>query len=1248
MTTFSTLRYAVLTLLLPVLTANLPASIAPASVVLSGSTAPVGSAAGTTGSHKAVITRQNLTAAETSAPLEFEVALKMHNFSDLQSRVGRGEHIPPAEMAAKYEPSAADYQSVVDWLKGEGFTITRQDPHHLAVFARGKISQVAKALQVTFARVSFQGGDYTSAITAPSVPATLSPLLMGINGLQPHLRMHKHLLKQQVQPNASTGSASYTPPQIAQAYGATGLYNNQITGGGQTIAIVIDTFPSTTDLELFWKNANISQSISNIQFIQTVAGTLNTPTGEESLDVEWASGMAPGAHVRVYATVGLSTSQLDQAYAQVLNDATNHPEYGIHQMSMSYGEGETDIQNDQSQINTDDQYFAELAAAGVTLFASSGDGGATPGSGSAGDESGPVQVESPASDPNVTAVGGTSLQLNGSNNIISETVWNNSSGATGGGTSILFSRPTWQTGTGVPAGTFREVPDIAAAADPTFGAIVYLNGLQTTYGGTSWASPTWAGLCALMNQARANAGQNPLGLLGPSIYPLLGTANYAADIRDIISGNNDTNGLSNGFSAQTGYDMVSGLGSPKTQALAQTLLGSATEIGIQMPAPEQLVTLGQNAIFSVAVGGTSATYQWQRMPAGSSSWSNLTDSSTYSGSTTASLQISGATSVMNGDRFQCLITLSGGSVKTSSAAVLSVTVPLVVSTLAGSVGIGKLQNGSGTGADFSVPSGIAIDGTGNLYVADYSNNAIRKVTTGGVVTTPYGTVFNTPNGVAADNNANVLYVADTGNNLIDKISGTNVTTFAGAGGTLFNSPEGIAVDGSGNVYVADTLNDVIRKITSAGVVSIIAGQSGTSGYQDGNALTQALFNSPVSVAVDGTGNVYVADFGNYVVRKISGSSVSTLAGQGGTGGYLDGPSSVALFNSPAGVTVDGTGNVYVADSLNYVVSTQNGTISSNDTGNNLLRKITPSGIVTTLAGQAGYAGSADGTGTGAQFDSLQAVAIGSSGTFYLADAFNQTIREGVLLSFPAVSITATQPNALVPGPINGQFTLTRTGDTSNALSITYTATGSATSGTDYTALPATLTIPAGASTANVTIVPKENNLASSNPTLVLTLTGNNGYTIGNPSSATVTIEESTPFLVWAESEFGNNAAVTSIGGPLADPNNNGVPNFLEYAFNSDPLVGGTDPSPTFSLVEDNGSEYLAITYTALNTDPNLTFTVQVTSDLAQQTDQWHSGNTYTTVVSQTTSGNVTQYTVRDDTPYTAGTMRFIRLQVSGE
>ncbi len=157
------------------------------------------------------------------------------------------------------------------------------------------------------------------------------------------------------------------------------------------------------------------------------------------------------------------------------------------------------------------------------VFVSSGDGGSSPGLNGFEDNTGPVQVESPANDPNVTAVGGTSLSLNTSTGAVSsESAWFYG----GGGSSQFFARPSWQNGAGVPTGVNRLVPDVALVADLNTGGYLILNGQLYIVGGTSWGAPTWAGFCAMINQARANVGQPSAGLLGPKIYPLLGSPEF--------------------------------------------------------------------------------------------------------------------------------------------------------------------------------------------------------------------------------------------------------------------------------------------------------------------------------------------------------------------------------------------------------------------------------------------------------------------------------------------------------------------------------------------------------------------------------------------------------------------------------------------------------------------------------------------------------------------------------------------------
>jgi len=508
----------------------------------------------------ATLVRSELTQPETEARLDFSVALRMRNFPELQERIGKGEIISLDEMAAKYYPTATDYQKVANWLISQGFSVYSSDKYNLSVFASGSVAQLATGLGAKFVRVKLAGVESTSASTAPSLPAAVAGEVLGINGLQPHLRPKPHSRTTPAGPTKLiNNSPPYTVPEVLKAYqGSIG------DGTGQTIAIVIDTFPANSDLTAFWDANSIAQSLNNIQKVQVVAGALPTPSGEESLDVEWSSGIASGAQVRVYATTDLTFNHLDQAYQGIINDLPTHP--SLHQVSLSYGLGETYMP--AGQMQTDDQYFATLAAAGVTVFVSSGDGGSTPGQSGSGDTSGPVQVESPANDPNVTAVGGTSLFLNESTGAVnSESAWS----LGGGGSSQYFRRPVWQIGTGVPAGAYRLVPDVALVADPNTGGYLILGGQLYVVGGTSWSAPSWAGICARLNQVRAGAAVQPTGLLGPKIYPLLGSSNF----RDITVGSNGPNGF---YNAGPGFDLCTGIGVPIINDLLETLGAAQTTI----------------------------------------------------------------------------------------------------------------------------------------------------------------------------------------------------------------------------------------------------------------------------------------------------------------------------------------------------------------------------------------------------------------------------------------------------------------------------------------------------------------------------------------------------------------------------------------------------------------------------------------------------------------------------------------------
>lgn len=928
--------------------------------------------------HQAVITRTVLTAAETAAVMPFEVGLRMRNFDELQARIAQGEVISDAEKAQKYFPLAADHDQVVAWLQSQGLEVTRTDANHLGIFGRGSVDAVARAFQASFARVrAADGGEYTSAITAPSLPADLSAKILGVHGLQPHIRRHPLSTHLGVRPagGPTTTVGGYTPSQIATAYGATAL--TSATGFGQTIAIYALAFPASTDLTGFWNSIGSSATLNNVTNISVAGGPGSSPatdTQEEvSLDVEWASALAPGAAIRVYGADESDPAENDEILQQVYADLPNNP--SMHILSISVGGNELDVPKDYLEL--EGQYMANLASAGVTVLVASGDTGAT--------ANNVVQTSYPTSDPDVTGVGGTSLTLTSTNAIATETGWSGS----GGGLSVVFSRPSWQTGTGVgtgqATGTMRLTPDVAAAADPNHGADYYFQGNPQTVGGTSWAAPTWAGFVALFNQSKSTT----LGFLNPKLYPLATTV-----MHDITSGSNGA------YSCTAGYDLVTGIGSPNFAALATASLpATATAPSIPGTTGNRFTTVGQRATFFVIGNGAAPlTYQWERQASGTSEFSALSNSSTYSGTTTNTLVVSNATVGMTGDSFECVVTNGSGSV-TSAAATLTVS-NVGVSTIAGWPGGSGHVDGTGSAARFGEPGAVRTDSAGNIYVGDTSNYTIRKITPNGVVTTVAGiadtsgstdgpvstATFNAIGGVAVGPDG-TLYVADSGNYTIRKISTAGiVSTLAGVAGSSgdtdgtgsgarLKDPQNLAIDAEGNIYVADGMGNVVRKIVAAtGVVTTLAG-NGAAGSADGTGVG-AQFNDPTGITVDSAGNVYVADYGNDTIRKVTpAGAVTTIAGSTGVTGNSGGTGTAATFNGPAGVGADGFGNVYVAD-----------------LGDSTIRKVDPTGFVTTVAGLAGASENIDGLSNNARFDGPGDVCVSASGIVYVADSLNSTIR----------------------------------------------------------------------------------------------------------------------------------------------------------------------------------------------------------------------------------------------------------------
>jgi hypothetical protein len=417
--------------------------------------------------------------------------------------------------------------------------------------------------------------------------------------------------------------------------------------------------------------------------------------------------------------------------------------------------------------------------------------------------------------------------------------------------------------------------------------------------------------------------------------------------------------------------------------------------------------------------------------------------------------------------------------------------PGLINTVAGNgtAGYGG-DGGAATSAELSGPNGVAVDSTGNIYIADYANNRIRKVTasTGAISTaagngtagfsgdggTATSAELNGPAAVAVDSAGN-LYIADLANNRIRAVNtgsttvtiagvaikagdiatvaGNGTRNYSGDGGPATSAelePIAVAVDTTGNIYIADLYSSRIREVTaSTGIISTVAGD-GTAGYSgDGGAATSAELNHPDGVAVDTAKNIYIADDGNNRVRKVTFSTgfISTVAGNG-TAGYAGdgGPPTSAELNGPGGLAADSAGNIYIGDYLN-----------------NRIRWVASTSVISTVAGNgtAGYAGDG-GRATSAELHGPNGVALDTAGNLYIADYSNNRIR-----AVAPLSIAYLSPSA---GAIAASVVITGIGFGSTQGPSTVTFNGStATSISTWTANSIVAAVPTGATTGNVVV-----------------------------------------------------------------------------------------------------------------------------------------------------------------------------------
>jgi len=513
--------------------------------------------------------------------LNLSIGLKLRNSSDLDNLLSAiydpnssqyHQYLTPDQFNQLFAPTSDQVQQVISYLQGQGMTVTSVAPNNLLIDATATVTQVQQAFNVQIK--TYQAGNHMfyANTAAPSVPTSISQLITSIGGLDNSVTYHplyRRLIKHNLKHDTTLAAPSgFGPKDLSGAYDATPLQNAGTQGSNQTVALFeLDGYQQSDVAQYFQTYGLATPTISNVM-VDNFNGAPGQGAIEVELDMEVVGAIAPHANQIVYE--GPNTTQgLNDTYNQIVTD------HKAHIVSISWGLCEA--YSGAAELQTLDNIFKQGASQGISFFAASGDSGAY----DCGD--GTLGVDSPASDPYITGVGGTNLQLN-AGAYGSESVWSNpndtqrspNGAGGGGGISNTFAQPSWQTGPGVQNGN-REVPDVSADADPATGYATYCTVTNAgcpstgwiTVGGTSAAAPLWAGSMALINQYLQAQGKAAVGYANPALYGLFKAQQQSPAFHDVTNGNNLH------YTATTGYDMASGIGTPDVNNIAHDFASSA-------------------------------------------------------------------------------------------------------------------------------------------------------------------------------------------------------------------------------------------------------------------------------------------------------------------------------------------------------------------------------------------------------------------------------------------------------------------------------------------------------------------------------------------------------------------------------------------------------------------------------------------------------------------------------------------------
>ncbi|MHB1958105.1 MAG: Ig-like domain repeat protein [Acidobacteriaceae bacterium] len=799
----------------------------------------------------------------------------------------------PAQYGNLFGLTNDDLAKVETWLQSQGFSIDSVSPTQSSLRFSGTVTQVEKAFQTKIHSYTIDGEPHIANATALSIPTALSGVILGVRNLTDFRPLPKHVSRNANSEvtahftSSISGNHYLAPDDFATIYDVKPLYNAGYVGSGKTIVVVGQSAIETSDVANFRSAAGLPSNTPTFTLVpgsgtSTVTDT-NGDEDESDLDVEWSGAVAKAATINfVYVGNNRNYSVYDALQYAIDNNLAPV-------ISISYGACEADYS--QTDIATLESLLQQANAQGQTVVAAAGDSGAadcdySTNSTPAASATHGLAVDFPASSPYVTGIGGTEFygdvstpgtywsSTNNSNNgsaisYIPEEVWNDTSAtngieAGGGGKSVLFSKPSWQTGTGVPTDSGRDVPDIALNASPQHDGYLFCasgsdssscsNGFRdsqsylTVGGGTSFGAPTFAGILTLINQKLGPGGQ---GNINPTLYQAA-ASDYSSAFHDITTGNNEvpcTAGSTDcgssgyiGYSATTGYDLASGWGSVDAFNLAGAFssVAAKTNTATALSYSPNTIVVGETITLTAKVSPSSG-------------------SSTPTGTVTFTV---------DGSDVGSPVALSSGTASTT-----------ISFSAAGSHTISATYSGDS-----------------NFNSSNASTTVSVSASAGGASTTT--TVSANPPSVALG--SSVVLTANVTSNISGTVTGT--VEF-----TLGNTTLGTVTLGSGSgslTVVASSSNGF-----SVGSNTITATFSGDSNYASSSGTTTVTVTQPaitvsatnVTVAAlgdSGTSTVTVTSTGGYAgTVKFSASTTSSLNGT-----YTFSPSTVTLTSGGSGTT----------------------------------------------------------------------------------------------------------------------------------------------------------------------------------------------------------------------------------------------------------------------------------------------------------------------------------------------------------